>query len=213
MKKNIYVTSVSIIALVLTVILLYAVFQKKSQEEVIVKPDEVEKVNNLLRNHSFEKLLDAQQDWSVKAELPFANYGFDNIVKYDSAASLVLISDSDNQPPIYLSQKVFNIYANRKLTLFGFVRTEDCDSVRLEIELFDKDSLIIKGFSDCAKGTTGWTEYNAWIKTFLPANINESDLYILVKCILYGKGRAWFDKVRIYSLPEKASIYDLKNYF
>jgi len=205
--------SVVIIAIVLTAVLLFAVFQKKSQEEVIVKPDDVEKVNNLLRNYSFEKQLSSEKDWSVKAELPFSNYGFDNIVKYDSAASLVLVSESDNQSPIFLSQIVAEIKTDRKLSLFGFVRTEDCDSVRLEIELHDKDSLIIKGFTDCAKGTTDWTEYNAWIKTFLPGNIKESDLYILVKCILYGKGRAWFDKIRLYSLPEKANIYDLKNYF
>lgn len=213
MKKNIYVTSVVIVAIVLTAILLYAVFQKKSKEEVIVKPDDVEKVNNLLRNHSFEKPLDARQDWSVKAELPFSNYGYDNIVKYDSSVSIVLVSDSDEQQPIYLSQKVQNIKADRKLTLFGFIRTEDCDSVRLEIELHNKDSLIIVGFSDCARGITDWTEYNAWIKTFLPANVGEKDLYLIVKCVLYGKGKAWFDKIRLYSLPEKASIYDLKNYF
>ena len=170
-------------------------------------------MTNLLHNHSFEKQLDAKNDWLVKAELPFANYGFDNIVKYDSAASFILVSDAENQAPIYLLQKVHGIKADRKLTLFGFVRTEDCDSVRFELELHDKDSLIIKGFSDCAKGTTDWTEYNAWIKTFLPDSIKENDLYVLVKCVLYGKGRAWFDKVRLYSLPEKANIYDLKNYF
>lgn len=213
MRKNIYVTSVIIIAVVLTAILLYAVFQKKSQEDVVIKPDDVEKVNNLLRNFSFEKQLDSKNDWSVKAELPFSIYGFDNIVKYDSAASFILVSNAENLPPIFLSQKIFRIKTDRKLTLFGFVRTEDCDSVRFELELHDKDSLIIKGFSDCAKGTTDWTEYNAWIKTLLPDRIAEKDLYVLVKCILYGKGRVWFDKVRLYSLPEKANIYDLKNYF
>ena len=202
-----------IAAIVLSVILLFAVFQKKSREEITIKPDDVEKVNNLLKNHSFENIIDAKQDWSVKAELPFANFGYDSFTKYDSAASFVLVSDAGDKLPIYLSQKISNIKANRKLTLFGFVRTEDCDSARLEIELYDKDSLIIKGFSDCAKGTTDWTEYNAWIKTFLPANVVERDLYVVVKCILYGKGRVCFDKVRLYSLPEKASIYDLKNYF
>ncbi len=184
-----------------------------SQEKVIVQPDDVDRVNNLVKNYSFENQLDAKNNWLVKAELPFANYGFDNIVKYDSASSFILVSDAENQPPIYLLQKVQGIKADRKLSLFGFARTEDCDSVRLEIELHDKDSLIIKGFSDCIKGTTDWTEYNAWIKTYLPANVIEKDLYIIVKCILYGKGRVWFDKIRLYSLSEKASIYDVRNYF
>lgn len=213
MKKNTYIFAVVLVAIALTAVFLYAVFQKKSQEELIVKPDDVEKVNNLLRNHSFENVIDAKNDWSVKAEMPFANYGYDSFTKYDSAVSFVLVSDANDQPPIYLSQKVENIKANRKLTLFGFIRTEDCDSVRFEIELQNKDSLIIVGFSDWARGINDWTEYNAWIKTFLPANIDEKELYVLVKCVLYGKGRAWFDKIRLYSLPEKASIYDLKNYF
>lgn len=213
MKKNIYVTSVVLLAIVLTAILLVAVLQKKSQEETIIKPDDVEKVNNLLKNHSFENVIDPKNDWNVKAEMPFANYGYDSFTKYDSAVSFVLVGEAEDQPPIYLSQKVQNIKADRKLTLFGFIRTEDCDSARLEIELHTKDSLIIAGYSDCAKGLTDWTEHNAWIKTFLPTNIDEGELYVLVKCVLYGKGRTWFDKVRLYSLPEKASIYDLKNYF
>lgn len=213
MKKNIYIISVVLIAIVLTTILLFAVFQKKSLEEAVVKPDDVEKVNNLLKNYSFENIIDVKNDWSVNTKLPFSDFGYDSFTKYDSAVSFVLLSDTDNQPPIYLSQKVSNIKTDKKFTLFGFVRTEDCDSVRLEMELHDKDSLIIKGFSDCAKGTTDWTEYNAWIKTFLPANVAEDDLYVVVKCILYGKGRVWIDKVRLYSLPEKATIYDLRNYF
>ncbi len=213
MKKNIYIISVVLVAIVLTTILLFAVFQKKSLEEEVVKPDDIEKVNNLLKNHSFENIIDVKNDWSVNTKLPFSDFGYDSFTKYDSAVSFILLSNSDNQPPIYLSQKVSNIKTDRKFTLLGFVRTEDCDSVRLEIELHDKDSLIIKGSSDCAKGTSDWTEYNAWIKTFLPANVVEKDLYVIVKCVLYGKGRAWFDKIRLYSLPEKVSIYDLKNYF
>lgn len=213
MKKNTYIVSVVLIAISLTAILIFAVFQKKSREVLTEKPDDVEKVNNLLRNHSFENVIDSINDWSVKAELPFANYGYDSFIKYDSAASFVLVSDANDRPPIYLSQKVENIKANRKLTLFGFIRTEDCDSVRFEIELHNKDSLVIVGFSDWARGINDWTEYNAWIKTFLPANIDEKELYVLIKSVLYGKGRAWFDKIRLYSLPEKASIYDLKNYF
>lgn len=213
MKKNIYIVSVVVVAVVLTAILLFAVFQKKSQEVTIVKPDDVEKVSNLLKNHSFENIIDPGKDWSVKAEMPFANFGYDSFTKYDSSTSFVLLSDADDKPPIYISQKVLNIKANRKLTLFGFVRTEDCDSSRLEIELYNRDLLIIKGFSDCAKGTTDWTEYNAWIKTFLPANVVEEDLHSIVRCVVYGRGRVWIDKVRLYSLPEKASIYDLKNYF
>ena len=213
MKKNIYIISVVIVAIALTAILLLAVFQKKSREVTIVKPDDVEKVSNLLKNHSFENIIDAGKDWSVKAEMPFADFGYDSFTKYDSASSFVLLSDADDKPPIFISQKVSSIKANRKLTLFGFIRTEDCDSAKLEIELHDKDSLLIKGFSNCAKGTTDWMEYNAWIKTFLPANVVEENLYVIVRCVVYGRGRVWIDKVRLYSLPEKANIYDLKNYF
>lgn len=213
MKKNIYIISVVLVAVVLTLILLFAVFQKKSLEEAVVKLDDVEKVNNLLKNYSFENIIDAKTDWSVNTKMPFSDFGYDSFTKYDSAVSFVLLSNADNQPPIYISQKVSNIKANRKLTFFGFLRTEDCDSVRFEIALYDKDSLLIAGYSEFAKGITDWTEYNAWIKTFLPANVVEADLYVVVKCVLYGKGRVWIDKVRLYSLPEKASIYDLKNYF
>lgn len=213
MKKNIYIISVILVAVALTVIILFAVFQKKNLEEEIVKPDDVEKVNNLLKNYSFENIIDAKTDWSVNSKLPFSDFGYDSFTKYDSAASFVLLSTTENQPPIYISQKVSDIKANRKLTLFGFLRTEDCDSARFEIELYDKDSLLIFGYSEFAKGITDWTEYNAWIKTFLPANVTEGDLYIIVKCVLYGKGRVWIDKVRLYSLPEKATIYDLRNYF
>lgn len=189
------------IVVVLMAILLYAVFQKKDHEEVKLQPDDVDGANNLIANYSFERIIDPDNDWSVNAELPYANFGYDNFTKYDSAASFVLVSDAEDQPPIFLLQKIKSIKPDRKLNLFGFVRTEDCDSARLELELHDKNSLIIKVFSDCAKGTTDWTEYNAWIKTFLPDNVVEGDLYVIVKCVVYNRGRAWFDEIRLYSPP------------
>jgi hypothetical protein len=208
MRKNrIYFYIVIAIAAVLGVILLFAVIEKEREEEVQQqKNDRVEKVENLLRNSSFEKEL-GRRDWSYSEDNNY-QFGFDNLVKFIGDYSFNISSLNEEGESASIIQRIENIELDKKVTLLGFIRSEDIDSARFEIEFYKGDSLMIRGYSESVKGTTDWEEMNAWIKTYTTET--EGNFSVVVKGIIYGNGRVWFDNIRVYSLPVDESIYNLR---
>ncbi len=211
MRKNIFLASIFSLAIFLALILVFGLLEKKSLEEPeTTSLDKVEKVENLLNNSSFEKELSELKDWQLKI-IGNTSAGFDPIIKWEGDFSFGMASGDENSVA-FLYQCVKDIEADKKLSLLGFIKTQACDSARFELELYYKDSLLICGYSDAAKQTTDWEEYNAWVKAYLPYSLEPPELKVIVKCIVYGKGSAWFDKVRLYSIPLDESIYDLRSY-
>jgi hypothetical protein len=208
MRKNrIYFYIVIAIAAVLGIILLFAVIEKEREEEVQQqKNDRVEKVENLLRNSSFEKEL-GRRDWSYSEDNNY-QFGFDNLVKFIGDYSFNISSLNEEGESASIIQRIENIELDKKVTLLGFIRSEDIDSARFEIEFYKGDSLMIRGYSESVKGTTDWEEMNAWIKTYTTET--EGNFSVVVKGIIYGNGRVWFDNIRVYSLPVDESIYNLR---
>ena len=194
------------VALVAAIILLFGVFDKKSKEE-IKKPgfDTIERVINLVNNSSFEHEF-AEDNWQLRYP-GLIGTGFDDIIKRHGEYSYSLSAEHESNKLI-IFQKVKGIEVDKRYTLFGFVKVEDADSARLEMKLYNKDSLLISGYSTSVKGTSDWVEQTAWLKTYLPGNVEENFLSIDINCVLFGKGRVWFDNVRMYSIPEKETIYN-----
>ncbi len=213
MRKNIFLASIISLAIFLALILVFGLLEKKSLEEPeTTSLDKVEKVENLLNNSSFEKEFSETNDWSLKISGDETSAGFDPLIIYEGDFSFGFRS-IDNSSIAFVYQKINRLEADKKLSLLGFIKTQDCDSARFEIELYHKDSLLIRGYSDPASQTTDWQEYNAWVKTYLPYSSQPDELEAVIKCVIYGKGNAWFDKVRVYSIPLDESIYDLRSYF
>ena len=194
------------VALVATIILLFGVFDKKSKEE-IKEPgfDTIERVRNLIKNSSFEHEF-AEDNWQLRYP-GLIGTGFDDIIKRHGEYSYSISAEHESDKLI-IFQKVNGIEVDKRYTLFGFVKVEDADSARLEMKLYNKDSLLISGYSTSVKGTSDWVEQTAWLKTYLPGNVEENFLSIDINCVLFGKGRVWFDNVRMYSIPEKETIYN-----
>jgi hypothetical protein len=208
MRKNrIYFYIVIAIAAVLGIILLFAVIEKEREEEIQQqKKDRVEKVENLIRNSSFEKEL-GRRDWSYSEDNNY-QFGFDNLVKFIGDYSFNISSLNEEGESASIIQRIENIELDKKVTLLGFIRSEEIDSARFEIEFYKGDSLMIRGYSESVKGTTDWEEMNAWIKTYTTET--EGNFSVVVKGIIYGNGRVWFDNIRVYSLPVDESIYNLR---
>lgn len=205
-NKSLFLSSLIIFAILLGVILIIGIFMSKNEEDSTLEMfSNIERVDNLLGNHSFEYELDAKKDWAVKLNSTNVFFRFDNIVKREGKFSLLLFSEDTITVSATIKQKIVNLIPDNKITLFGFLRTEDVDSVRFELHLIDKnDSTIIIGYSESLKGTNDWTELNTWIRT-----IEERSYSVIAKGILYGKGYAWFDNLRLYSLPIKQPFFQL----
>jgi hypothetical protein len=210
-RKNIFIIILVSVALTAGIILLVGSIQKRSGEESRVENDSVERVVNILNNSFFEQSSGEEANWEISDKNSRIISGYDNIVKYEGDFSFNITNESE-QGEFYISQKVKNINRDRKLALFGFIKSEDIDSAKFEIGFYFGDSLLIKGYSETITGTTDWTEYNAWIKTFLSSHIKPDSLSVQVKGILFGKGRIWFDNIRLYSIPIKETIYDIQSY-
>lgn len=196
MKTKPFLVLLFVFAMLVGSILIIGVLQKSAAEaeEEKMKLDKVEKVNNLLLNHSFENIFSGN-DWKVYVEGSSVSM-FDNVIVNHGKYSLAAISENDNDI-FTVYQKIKNIPAENKISFMGFLKVENVDSAKLEIELYsEKDSLIIKGTSEILTGTTDWYKLNAWVRT----SENNSN-YVIVKGKLYGKGRVWFDDMSLYAIP------------
>ncbi len=199
-NKNLFLSMLIIFAILLGVVLIIGIIINSSEEETPLEIlNKIEKVDNLLANYSFENELNKEKDWSVTLHSSKSGFSFDDIVKRKGKFSLSLYSEDTVYPSAIVTQRINEIQLDNKITLFGFIRTEDIDSVRLEIHLYDnKDSLLVVGYSVSLKGTNDWTELNTWVRT---TDNNSSS--IIIKGILFGKGYVWFDNMRLYTLPIK----------
>jgi hypothetical protein len=206
MKRNPFIILLGAVVLIILTVIIFAVVQKeKVEESATPKNDRVEKVQNLLKNSSFENQL-GSENWNLNIPASYI-YGFDGLIKQSGNYSFSIQSGEANEIAFF-HQRLRGIEADKKLSLLGFIKTEEVDSVFFIIEFYEEETLIASGYSPVVKGTTDWNEYNAWIKTY--SNNREADFSAVVKGVLFGKGRAWFDNVRLYSIPINESIYNFK---
>ncbi len=206
-KRNYFWIILVTVALFAGAVLLITALKKKTVDETKAPGiDEVERVKNLLENYSFEKEFSAK-NWKLRSGESVTS-GFDDIIKYAGNYSFSIRNDGINDSAGSIFQTVNKLAIDRKYSLFCFIKVEDADSARLELKLFDKDSLLVSGYSPSVSGTTDWVELTAWLKTYLPVGFNANDLSIEAACVLFGKGRVWFDNARLYSLTEKETIYN-----
>lgn len=100
---------------------------------------------------------------------------------------------------LQVTQSIRDFPRNKKLILNGYIRTEFVDIAFLQVMLYNiKDSLLACASTDTLSGTTDWTFITTWVRTQNPELSR-----IKIACVLQGKGRAWFDKLELYSINIK----------
>lgn len=195
--KPIIITSFIAIAIIGFVIYLVGKVIATETEETAEKGlDEVERVVNLLKNPSFEKELQ-KSDWRLTVNPEDYNATFDRFVVKDGNFSFYLENKEGDSSTGFIEQKIKRVEEDKKYILFGFVRTENCDSARIEISAYDeKDSLLFTGYSSSLFNSNDWTLLNTWIRTQ-----DERIKNLSVRAMIAGKGRFWFDGFKLYSVP------------
>jgi len=195
--KPIFITS--FLAIVIIGIIIYLVGKVVSSETEETKEkglDEVERVVDLLKNSSFEKEFQ-KSDWQLVIRSEDYITTLDRFVVKDGNFSFYIENKESDFSPGFIEQKIKRVEEDKKYILFGFVRTENCDSARIEISAYDgKDSLLFTGYSSSLYNSNDWTLLNTWIRT--------QDMRIKslsVRAMFAGKGRFWFDGFKLYSVP------------
>lgn len=197
-NKKFLILLVIFAALVIVVIALFLTPKSEKKTEVI---NEVDYTFNILKNSDFET--GNFLHWNIQFQSYSKNFALvDNLVKLNGNFSCNLTSESDT---IHLSiaQKIENPPKDKKLILNGKVRTEYSNAVFLSIELYSKkDSILAVSLSDTLRGTNDWAHLTTWVRT-----INPELSYIVVKCNLVGKGRAWFDDLEMYPVDVEQKTF------
>ena len=186
------------IAILLSVILFYVLGrvlpQKEDIQEAFYPYNKVERTKNILVNHSFERELNAS-NWTITDKVANSLLAFDKFIKKDGFISLLIESGTEGDVSIW--QVISRIEYQRKYVLFGSVRSEGIDSMRVSIEVYSStDSLLFKGISETLKKDNDWIVLSTWVRTQ-----EEFIGYLKVVASVWGNGGTWLDNFKLYALP------------
>jgi hypothetical protein len=162
--------------------------------------------DNLLLNPGFE-LLDGDMParWHVFV-MPQkgAEAGLDNAVSHAGKVSVRLHTSEpyEHEPMNNWSQNILRDLAGAELTLRGFVKTRQASQAELFLQCFRGDPYTLitaKSTNDEFPifGDTDWTRVEVRLK------VPPETRYVVVRCVLKGRGTAWFDDLELTRADEE----------
>ncbi len=113
------------------------------------------------------------------------------------------------EPANNWSQSVIADLAGKELLVAGDIRCEDATEAAIWLQCWAKNRLRVLAAATTSTdspvyGTKGWTHVE--MKITVPENTD----FIILRCVLKGRGTAWFDDVRVEDSPITAETGDGK---
>ncbi|MEN3038343.1 MAG: hypothetical protein ABDI07_04185 [Candidatus Kryptonium sp.] len=182
------------------------VLVKKKQEfietEKATAPYSVEYVKNLIFNSSFEiGIGNKANGWNFQGSGSKIYFERDGIEKFDGKFTANLTSD-ETSSRAFLIQEIGNFPKDKKFILYGAIKTYNADTAFLRIEVYDTlGNLKSFNSTDFLTGTNDWHVYTCAVLVGKDAG------KIKVKCVLLGRGRAWFDSVELVAVKYEEKDY------
>jgi hypothetical protein len=179
---------------------------KKKQEIIEIEkrstPYTVEYVKNLIYNSSFELGRGNEPSgWMSEVKGDKVYLERDVIEKFDGKLSASITSNNPSAKSNWF-QDIHQFPKEKKFILYGAIKTYYADSAFLRIEVYDTlGNLRSFNSTEILTGTNDWKVYTC-------AVIVEKDAKkIRVKCVLNGKGSAWFDDVELVAVRYEERDY------
>jgi hypothetical protein len=179
---------------------------KKKQEIIEIEkrstPYTVEYVKNLIYNSSFELGRGNEPSgWMSEIKGDEVYLERDVIEKFDGKFSASITSNNPSAKSNWF-QDIHQFPKEKKFILYGAIKTYYADSAFLRIEVYDTlGNLRSFNSTEILTGTNDWEVYTC-------AVIVEKDAKkIRVKCVLNGKGSAWFDDVELVAVRYEERDY------
>jgi hypothetical protein len=179
---------------------------KKKQETIEIEkrstPYTVEYVKNLIYNSSFELGRGNEPSgWMSEIKGDKVYLERDVIEKFDRKFSASITSNNPFAKSNWF-QDIHQFPKEKKFILYGAIKTYYADSAFLRIEVYDTlGNLRSFNSTEILTGTNDWKVYTC-------AVIVEKDAKkIRVKCVLNGKGSAWFDDVELVAVRYEERDY------
>ena len=124
--------------------------------------------------------------------------GVDNEVAHAGERSLTLYNPRryEEEPANNWSQNILEDLAGETLHLSGYIRTEDATEAAIWVQCIrNRPWGVLRTISTSdrrmVRGTRDWTNVEATFE--VPSDTD----FIVVRCVLKGEGRAWFDNIQL----------------
>lgn len=98
-----------------------------------------------------------------------------------------------NEPYNNWSQQIAGPVAGKKLTVKGFIRTDNATSASIWVQCWRKNPLALAHVAE----TPAVTETQDWTAVDVTFTVPDTTDFAIIRCVLRGKGTAWFDDIEI----------------
>lgn len=143
---------------------------------------------------------------------PYYSFSLDSNTVQNGKYSLNIVSDSfvTEGNYAYCRYALPVNFEGKKITIKCFIKTSNIaknDYAGLWMRIYDQNfgSQYIASPKDMAKGDSDWTEYE------ISFPLNKDDDFINLGVLLQGKGKAWFDNIRLYIDDKPIELAKTKN--
>lgn len=163
---------------------------------------------NLLTNPGFEIEQDSQPaDWALYVKpKPGAEGGLDREVFSEGSHAIRLRTAEayPEEPANNWSQNLLRNLSGETLVVGGLIKTENASGADIWLQCWRRNPwgvLYVAHTSDThpISGTTEWTPVA--MKVAVPKDTD----FVTIRCVLKGKGTAWFDDLRVTDVTASAS--------
>lgn len=105
------------------------------------------------------------------------------------------------------SQPVFGDFGGKTLRVSGHIRTVNATDASLWVQCFRKTPWGVLAVARTSErsprsGTSGWDRVETTV------DVPEGTDYVMVRCVLKGRGTAWFDSLRLEDLAEEQDMLE-----
>ncbi len=99
------------------------------------------------------------------------------------------------------SQTVFGELAGKKLRFSGAIKSEDVTSAAFWVQCWQRTPYKLLSVNSTSDRTpvTGTTD---WRGVEMTVNVPDDTSFVMVRCVLRGKGKAWFDDLSLTEVAE-----------
>lgn len=168
---------------------------------------------NLIKNPGFESLDgDAPSHWQLFVMGPeehgtaaaAAEGRIDSEVAHEGRCSALLRNRQayDREPFNNWSQSLLAPPVGKELIISGYIKTDEASEAALWIQCWRQNPWGVVRFATTStdspmRGTRDWTRVE--MRVHVPTDTN----YVVVRCVLAGRGAAWFDDIQVVDAAEK----------
>lgn len=162
---------------------------------------------NLLMNGGFDELTDrSPSGWDLYiGSGTDARGSADPAAKEGAYCAMIEVDDAHPANPVMnWSQNILSDLAGKTIEVSGFIRTENASEAALWLQCWAVNPLrVVHGATTFDQSPVYGTQ--DWQFVAMPVRVPASTQFVTVRCVLRGRGRAWFDKVLVTIVSSASS--------